>query len=75
MDAYSGLTNIGRRLQQHGLRHNPRPRDHPVLRCPTAVFEHKLLFFSVTRSAADVSLYEATRHAHKAAFRKSSRPS
>jgi hypothetical protein len=35
-----------------------------------AVFEHKALLISVNRSAADVSLYEATRYAWKISLPK-----
>src|SRR5438477_2733129 len=62
IDAYPGLTNIagGMGGNDYGVMHakeiNQRYSAEP------AVFRHKALLISVNRSAADRSLYEATRY-------------
>jgi hypothetical protein len=70
MDAYPGLTNIAGGFgstdfgAMHALEIIRRYAAEP------AVFEHKALLISVNRSAADVSLYEATRYAWKISLPK-----
>src|SRR5205814_7827405 len=65
IDAYPGLTNIagGMGGNDYGVMHakeiNQRYSAEP------AVFRHKALLISVNRSAADQSLYEATRYSWK----------
>jgi hypothetical protein len=65
IDAYPGLTNIagGTRGSDYGAMHAKeiirRYRAEP------AVFRHKALLISVNRSAAERSLYDATRYAWK----------
>jgi hypothetical protein len=65
MDAYPGLANAvgGTGSSEFGAMHaqeiNRRYSAEP------AVFEHKALLISVNRSAAETSLYEATRYAWK----------
>lgn len=69
MDAYPGLTNIAGGFgadfgAMHALEIIRRYAAEP------AVFEHKALLISVNRSAADASLYEATRYAWKISLPK-----
>jgi hypothetical protein len=65
MDAYPGLTNIAGGLgnaefgAMHAMEIIRRYSAEP------AVFEHKAMLISVNRSAADSSLYDATRYAWK----------
>lgn len=63
MDAYPGLTNVagGQGNSEFGAMHALE-----IIRryqADPAVFEHKAMLISVNRSAADVSLYEATHYA------------
>ncbi len=65
MDAYPGLTNIvgGVGSSDYGAMHAKE-----IIRryaADPAVFQHKAILISVSRSAADSSLYEATRYAWK----------
>lgn len=65
IDAYPGLTNIagGAGSTDYGAMHSKE-----IIRryaAEPAVFEHKALLISVNRSAAERSLYEATRYAWK----------
>jgi hypothetical protein len=70
MDAYPGLTNIaggygaGDFGAMHALEIIHRYSADPAL------FHHKALLISVNRSAAETSLYEATRYAWKISRRK-----
>lgn len=70
MDAYPGLTNIAAGLgnadfgAMHAMEIVRRYAAEP------AVFQHRALLVSVNRSAADVSLYEATRYAWKVSITK-----
>ena len=70
MDAYPGLTNIagGYGTSDFGVMHAQE-----IVRrysAQPAVFQHKALLISVNRSAAETSLYEATRYAWKISRRK-----
>jgi hypothetical protein len=70
MDAYPGLTNIA-----GGLRNSDFGAMHAVeivhrYAAEPATFQHKALLISVNRSAADASLYEATRYAWKVSLPK-----
>jgi hypothetical protein len=65
IDAYPGLTNIvgGTGGNDYGAMHAKE-----IIRryaAKPAVFQHKALLISVNRSAAETSLYEATRYAWK----------
>lgn len=65
IDAYPGLTNIagGAGSTDYGAMHA-----REIIRrysAAPAVFRHRALLISVNRSAADTSLYEATRYAWK----------
>lgn len=65
MDAYPGLTNVagGTGTSDYGTMHAQE-----IIRrysAEPATFEHKALLISVNRSAAETSLYEATRYAWK----------
>jgi len=65
MDAYPGLTNLagGAGGNDYGAMHA-----REIIRryaAEPAVFKHKALLISVNRSAAETSLYEATRYAWK----------
>ena len=65
MDAYPGLANIagGTGSNDYGAMHA-----REIIRrysAEPAVFRHKALLISVNRSAAETSLYEATRYAWK----------
>ncbi len=65
IDAYPGLTNIagGAGSNDYGAMHAKE-----IIRryaAEPAVFQHKALLISVNRSAAEASLYEATRYAWK----------
>lgn len=65
IDAYSGLTNIagGMGGNEYGAMH---AREIVSRYCAEpAIFQHKVLLISVNRSAADTSLYEATRYSWK----------
>jgi uncharacterized protein len=65
MDAYPGLTNIagGYGTSDFGAMHAQEIiRRHAA---EPAVFQHKALLISVNRTAAEKSLYEATRYAWK----------
>lgn len=70
IDAYPGLTNIAggvdntARGAMHSLEIVQRYAAEP------AVFQHKALLVTVNRSAADASLYEATRYAWKVSLPK-----
>lgn len=70
MDAYPGLTNTAGGVgnadfgAMHALEILRRYAAKP------AVFKHKALLISVNRSAADTSLYEATRYAWKISLAK-----
>lgn len=63
MDAYSGLTNIpgGQSTSEFGAMHAREIISR--YQAEPAVFQHNAMLISVNRSAADVSLYEATRYA------------
>lgn len=70
MDAYAGLTNMasGQGSTEFGAMHAAE-----IIRryaADPAVFRHKALLISVNRSATDMSLYEATRHAWKIGIAK-----
>jgi hypothetical protein len=70
MDAYPGLTNVagGAGSAEFGAMHAKE-----IIRrykAEPAVFEHRALLISVNRSAADSSLYDATRYAWKIDPRK-----
>jgi len=73
MDAYPGLTNIAGGLgnsdfgAMHALEIVRRYAAEP------AVFQHRVLLISVNRSAAETSLYEATRYAWKLSLAKAKR--
>lgn len=65
IDAYPGLANIagGARSNDYGAMHAKE-----IIRryaAEPAVFQHKALLISVNRSAAETSLYDATRYAWK----------
>src|SRR3990172_2992114 len=65
IDAYPGLTNIagGAGASDYGAMHAKE-----IIRrysAEPAVFQHRALLISVNRSAAETSLYEATRYAWK----------
>jgi len=65
IDAYPGLTNIvaGAGSNDYGVMHA-----REIIRryaAEPAVFQHRALLINVNRSAAEVSLYEATRYAWK----------
>jgi len=65
IDAYSGVLNDvgGAHSNDYGVMH---AREIVQRYCAEpAVFQHKTLLISVNRSAAETSLYEATRHAWK----------
>lgn len=69
MDAYPGLTNVAGGIgsdfgAMHALEIIRRYAAEP------AVFRHRALLISVNRSAADSSLYEATRYAWKISRKK-----
>lgn len=70
LDAYPGLTNMASGLgnadfgAMHAMEIVRRYAAEP------AVFQHKALLISVNRSAADASLYEATRYAWKVSLSK-----
>ena len=73
MDAYPGLTNIagGSGNSDFGAMHAVE-----IVRryaAEPAVFQHRALLISVNRSAADTSLYEATRYAWKISIPKAKR--
>lgn len=70
MDAYPGLTNVagGVGNSDYGAMHAKE-----ILRryaAKPAVFKHKAMLISVNRSAAENSLYEATRYAWKVSLKK-----
>lgn len=70
IDAYPGLTNIidGFRGSDYGVMHAEE-----IIRryaADPAVFRHRALLISVSRSAAERSLYDATRYAWKLDVRK-----
>lgn len=70
MDAYPGLTNVagGQGNSEFGAMHA-----REIIRryaAEPAVFQHKAMLISVNRSAADTSLYEATRYAWKVSLTK-----
>ena len=70
MDAYPGLSNIagGTGTNDYGAMHA-----REIIRrysAPPAVFRHKAILISVNRSAAETSMYEATRYAWKISRRK-----
>lgn len=70
MDAYPGLSNIagGTGSNDYGAMHA-----REIIRrysAPPADFRHKAILISVNRSAAETSLYEATRYAWKISRRK-----
>ncbi len=65
IDAYPGLTNDagGTRSNDYGVMHAKEIIQRYCAK--PAVFKHKALLISVNRSAAETSLYEATRYAWK----------
>lgn len=65
IDAYPGLTNIvgGSGNTDYGAMHAKEIIQRYI--AEEAVFKHKALLISVNRSAAETSLYEATRYAWK----------
>jgi hypothetical protein len=70
IDAYPGLSNIagGTGSSDYGAMHA-----REIVRrysAPPADFRHKAILISVNRSAAETSLYEATRYAWKVSRRK-----
>jgi hypothetical protein len=65
MDAYPGITNI---QGGHGSNDFGAMHAREIIRrysAEPAVFEHKAILISVNRTAAETSLYEATRYAWK----------
>ena len=73
MDAYPGLTNIA-----GGVGNSDFGAMHAVeivrrYAAEPAVFQHRALLISVNRSAADASLYEATRYSWKVSLPKAKR--
>lgn len=70
IDAYPGLTNVivGPGSSAFGAMH----AEELIRRyaAEPAVFHHKAMLINVNRSAADVSIYEATRYAWKIGLRK-----
>src|SRR6266542_1077169 len=63
IDAYPGLTNVAGGTGDYGAMHAKE-----IIRrysAEPAVFRHKALLISVNRSAAERSLYDATRYAWK----------
>lgn len=70
MDAYPGLSNVagGTGSSDYGAMHA-----REIIRrysAPPADFRHKAILISVNRSAAETSLYEATRYAWKISCKK-----
>jgi hypothetical protein len=70
MDAYPGLSNIagGTGSSEYGAMHA-----REIIRrysAPPADFRHKAILISLNRSAAETSLYEATRYAWKISRKK-----
>jgi uncharacterized protein len=70
LDAYPGLTNIGGGFgsTEYGAMHAQE-----IVRryaAEPAILKHKALLISVNRSAADASLYEATRYAWRVDVKK-----
>ncbi len=64
IDAYPGLTNIaGGQGSDYGAMHAKEVVQRYIV--PAAEFRHRALLISVNRSAAETSLYEATRYAWK----------
>ncbi len=65
IDAYPGLTNISGGT--HSSDYGPMRAEEIIQRyaAEPAVFQHRALLISVNRSAAENSLYEATRYAWK----------
>ncbi len=65
IDAYPGLTNVagGAGSRDYGAMHAQEIINR--YRAEPATFQHKVLLISVNRSAAETSLYEATRYAWK----------
>jgi hypothetical protein len=64
IDAYPGLTNIaGGFGSDYGAMHAREIIQRYA--AEPAVFQHKVMLISVNRSAAETSLYEATRYAWK----------
>jgi hypothetical protein len=65
IDAYAGLTNVAGRTGSNdsGVMH-AKEIMHRYAAVP-AEFRHKALLISVNRSAAQTSLYDATRYAWK----------
>ncbi len=69
MDAYPGLTNIaGGFGTDYGTVHAKEIIERYA--AEPAIFQHKALLISVNRSAAESSLYEATRYAWKVSSSK-----
>lgn len=70
IDAYPGLTNIagGTAGADYGVMHAKEIIDR--YSAEPAVFEHKALLISVNRSAAERSLYDATRYSWKINVKK-----
>lgn len=73
IDAYPGLTNtvVGTGANDYGVMHAEE-----IIRrycAEPAVFRHRALLISVNRSAAERSLYDATRYAWKINIRKARR--
>jgi uncharacterized protein len=70
MDAYPGLSNIagGTGSSDYGAMHAREIIGR--YSAPPAAFRHKAILISVNRSAAETSLYEATRYAWKISRRK-----
>lgn len=70
MDAYPGLSNVagGTGSSDYGAMH----AREIICRysAPAADFRHKAILISVNRSAAETSLYEATRYAWKISRKK-----
>jgi hypothetical protein len=72
IDAYPGLLNVvgGAGSSDYGVMHAKEIIDRTS--AEPAVFRHRALLISVNRSAADRSLYEATRYAWKIDPKKAS---
>lgn len=72
MDAYPGITNImdGHGNADYGAMHSTEIINR--YSAETARFEHKALLISVSRSAMETSLYEATRYAWRLSQKKAS---
>lgn len=72
IDAYPGLTNVaGGFGSDFGAMHVKEIIQRYA--APPAVFQHRVMLINVNRSAADYSLYEATRYAWKVSLKNAKR--